>query len=42
VVGRTRFINVSTPTAAGFSHERSMGILTLRAGDADLEKVLVP
>jgi predicted phosphodiesterase len=42
VVGRTRFINVSTPTAAGFSPERSMGILTLRAGAAELEKVRVP
>jgi predicted phosphodiesterase len=42
VAGRTRFINVSTPTAAGFSRERTMGILTLRDGKADLEKVVVP
>ncbi|MBJ7596993.1 metallophosphoesterase family protein [Candidatus Nephthysia bennettiae] len=40
-VGRTRFINVSTPTAAGFSRERTMGILTLDSGSADLERVLV-
>ena len=40
-VGRTRFINVSTPTAAGFSRERTMGILTLDGGSADLERVLV-
>ena len=39
--GRTRFINVSTPTAAGFSRERTVGILTLDAGRAELEKVLV-
>lgn len=41
VVGRTRFINVSTPTAAGFSRERTMGILTLRNGAAELEKIPV-
>jgi uncharacterized protein len=40
-VGRTRFINVSTPTAAGFSRERTMGILTLDAGRAELERILV-
>jgi uncharacterized protein len=40
-VGRTRFINVSTPTAAGFSRERTMGILTLDAGSAELERMLV-
>jgi uncharacterized protein len=39
VVGGTRFINVSTPTAAAFSRERTMGILTLRDGQAGLEKV---
>ena len=39
VVGRTRFINVSTPTAAGFSRERSMGILTLNSGLATLERI---
>jgi uncharacterized protein len=38
-VGRTRFINVSTPTAAGFSRERTIGILTLDAGRAELEKI---
>jgi putative phosphoesterase len=40
-VGRTRFINVSTPTAAGFSRERTVGILTLDNGSAELERVLV-
>jgi predicted phosphodiesterase len=40
-IGRTRFINVSTPTAAGFSRERTIGILTLDAGRAELEKILV-
>ena len=39
VVGSTRFINVSTPTAAGFSAERSMGILTIDGGQADLIKI---
>lgn len=38
-VGRTRFINVSTPTAAGFSRERTIGILTLDRGHADLERI---
>jgi hypothetical protein len=42
VVGRTRFVNVSTPTAAGFSRERTMGILTLQSGEAELEKVVAP
>jgi uncharacterized protein len=40
-VGRTRFINVSTPTAAGFSRERTMGILRLDDGSAELERILV-
>jgi predicted phosphodiesterase len=40
-VGRTRFINVSTPTVAGFSRERTIGILTLDAGRSELEKVPV-
>lgn len=38
-VRSTRFINVSTPTAAGFSRDRSMGILTLGAGNARLERI---
>jgi len=42
VIGRTRFINVSTPTAAGFSRERTIGILTLNRGRADLEKISLP
>jgi putative phosphoesterase len=41
VVGRTRFINVSTPTAGGFSRERTMGILVLAAGQARLERIEV-
>ena len=41
VVGRTWFINVSTPTAAGFSRDRTMGILALESGQTDLEKVPV-
>lgn len=41
VVGGIRFINVSTPTAAGFSGERTMGILTLDRGRAELEKIRV-
>ncbi len=42
VVGRTRFINVSTPTAAGFSRERSVGVLTLDGGRANLERIELP
>lgn len=38
-IGRTRFINVSTPTAAGFSRERTMGILTLDSGRAELRRI---
>ena len=39
-VGRTRFINVSTPTT-GIAGDRSMGILTLSSGRADLERIAV-
>jgi predicted phosphodiesterase len=39
VVDGVRFINVSTPTAAGFSRERTCGILTIAGSDARLEKV---
>jgi hypothetical protein len=38
-VGRTRFINVSTPTAAGLTRERTMGILTLDGGRAELQRI---
>jgi uncharacterized protein len=38
-VGRTRFINVSTPTAAGFARERTMGILTLDGNRAELQRI---
>ncbi|MDQ6773231.1 MAG: metallophosphatase family protein [Candidatus Dormibacteraeota bacterium] len=41
-VGRTRFVNVSTPTAAGFGRERTMGILTLDKGRVELERIEVP
>lgn len=41
VVGGTRFINVSTPTAAGFSRERTMGILRIQDRAAGLEKIVV-
>ena len=37
-VGRTRFINVSTPTMAG-PRERTIGILTLDAGRAELARI---
>jgi predicted phosphodiesterase len=40
-VGRTRFINVSTPTAAGLSAERTIGVLTLDRGRAELERIAV-
>jgi uncharacterized protein len=40
-VGRTRFINVSTPTAAGFARDRTIGILSLAGGRADLERIEV-
>ena len=40
-VGRTRFINVSTPTAAGFGRDRTIGILTLDAGRAELKRIEV-
>lgn len=39
VVGGVRFINVSTPTAAFPTRDRTMGILTLDAGRADLERI---
>jgi uncharacterized protein len=41
VVGKTRFINVATPTAAGFSRERTMGILAVVDGQARLERITV-
>jgi putative phosphoesterase len=39
VVDGVRFINVSTPTAAGFTGDRSAGILTLSTGSAELERL---
>jgi predicted phosphodiesterase len=42
VVGSTRFINVSTPTAAGFSQERTIGKLRVDARDATLERIVLP
>jgi putative phosphoesterase len=40
-VGRTRFVNVSTPTLAGPGRERTIGILTLEDGTADLERIVL-
>jgi predicted phosphodiesterase len=39
VVGGVRLINVSTPTAAGFSRERTCGVLTIVGDHAELEKI---
>lgn len=39
VVGTTRFINVSTPTAAGFSGERTIAILSIDGSQAELRKI---
>jgi putative phosphoesterase len=39
VVDGTRFINVSTPTAAGFSADRTIAILTLDSGAVELLKI---
>jgi putative phosphoesterase len=39
VIGRTRFINVSTPTAAGFSQDRTMGLLRIDGNRADLTAI---
>jgi putative phosphoesterase len=39
VVGRTRFINVSTATGAWFSKDRSAAILTLDGGRAELQRI---
>jgi predicted phosphodiesterase len=36
VIGRTRFINVATATAAGLTKDRTAGILTITGGKADL------
>lgn len=40
-VGRTRFLNVATPTAAGFSSQRTIGVLNLDAGAAELRKIVL-
>lgn len=37
--GRTRYINVSTATAAGFSRDRTIGILAIEAGSAELVRI---
>jgi predicted phosphodiesterase len=39
VQGGVRFINVSTPTAAFPSRDRTMGILKLDGGRAELERI---
>ncbi len=41
-VGRTRFINVSTPTAAGFSGDRTIGVLRIDGRRAELERIVLP
>jgi putative phosphoesterase len=41
IVDGVRFINVSTPTAAGFSRERTCGVLLLEDGTAQLERIEV-
>jgi putative phosphoesterase len=38
-VDGVRFINVSTPTAAAFSRDRTAGLLTLRPGTVDLRRL---
>jgi len=40
IVGQTRFINVSTPTT-GIARDRTIGILALDAGRAELERIAV-
>lgn len=42
VVGQTRFINVSTPTAAGFSQDRTIGRLRIDRREASLERIVLP
>jgi putative phosphoesterase len=42
VVDGVRFINVSTPTAAGFSQDRTLGRLRIDGRQADLERVVLP
>ena len=39
VVDGVRYINVSTPTAAGFSRERSCGMLSIDGRNARLERI---
>jgi putative phosphoesterase len=39
MVGKTRVINVSTPTAAGFSQDRTIAILTVDGREARLQKI---
>jgi predicted phosphodiesterase len=39
VAGRTRFINVATATAAGFTRDRTAGILTITGRQADLRRI---
>jgi len=39
VRGATRFVNVSTPTAAGFSSDRTIGLLSIAGREADLIRI---
>jgi putative phosphoesterase len=41
VVGGTRFINVSTPTMAGFSQDRTIAVLEVDGTRADLRKIVL-
>ncbi len=41
VVGNVRYISVSTPTAAGFSQDRTLGILIVNGDSADLERIVL-
>jgi putative phosphoesterase len=40
--GRTRFVNVSTPTLAGAGRDRTIGILTVDDGHVELERIVLP
>ena len=42
VVGGVRLVNVSTPTAAGFSRDRTAGILSIEHDSATLQRVEFP
>jgi putative phosphoesterase len=39
VVNGVRYINVSTPTAAGFSRDRTIGVLTVTGANVELTRI---